>query len=79
MVLAGWSKLWTVPSCCRTGRPRLFPTNCATAAALMRQHGQVDIRVLKMIGHANLATTELYTHVSNTQIERAASKALWLR
>jgi integrase/recombinase XerC len=47
-----------------------------TAATLMYQHGQVDIRVLKeILGHANLATTELYTHVSNTQIERAASKS----
>ncbi len=47
-----------------------------TAATLMYQHGQVDIRVLKeILGHANLATTELYTHVSNAQIERAASKS----
>ncbi len=44
-----------------------------TAATLMYQHGQVDIRVLKeILGHANLATTELYTHVSNAQIEKAA-------
>ena len=47
-----------------------------TAATLMYQHGQVDIRVLKeILGHANLATTELYTHVSNAQIEHAASKS----
>lgn len=47
-----------------------------TAATLMYQHGQVDIRVLKeILGHSNLATTELYTHVSNSQIEHAASKS----
>ena len=47
-----------------------------TAATLLYQHGQVDIRVLKeILGHANLATTELYTHVSNKQIESAAHKS----
>jgi len=47
-----------------------------TAATLLYQHGQVDIRVLKeILGHANLATTELYTHVSNKQIEQAAGKS----
>ena len=46
-----------------------------TAATLLYQHGQVDIRVLKeILGHANLSTTELYTHVSNKQIESAAHK-----
>ena len=40
-----------------------------TAATLMYQHGNVDIRVLKdILGHANLGTTHIYTHVSNTQI-----------
>lgn len=44
-----------------------------TAATLMYQHGNVDIRVLKeILGHTNLATTEIYTHVSNKQIENAA-------
>ena len=44
-----------------------------TAATLMYQHGGVDIRVLKeVLGHANVGTTEIYTHVSNEQIERAA-------
>lgn len=45
-----------------------------TAATLMYQHGDVDIRVLKeILGHVNLATTEIYTHVANSQIEEAAS------
>lgn len=45
-----------------------------TAATLMYQHGGVDIRVLKeLLGHANLATTEIYTHVSDKQIENAAN------
>ena len=47
-----------------------------TAATLLYQHGKVDIRVLKeILGHANLATTELYTHVSDSQVEEAAAKS----
>lgn len=43
-----------------------------TAATLMYQHGNVDVRVLKdILGHENLSTTELYTHLSNKQIESA--------
>ena len=43
-----------------------------TAATLMYQHGNVDIRVLKdILGHANLGTTQIYTHVSNQQIKQA--------
>ena len=38
-----------------------------TAATLMYQHGNVDIRVLKdILGHSNLGTTQIYTHVSDT-------------
>ena len=44
-----------------------------TAATLMYQHGNVDIRVLKdVLGHENLSTTEIYTHLDSSQIERAA-------
>ena len=44
-----------------------------TAATLMYQHGHVDIRVLKdILGHENLGTTEIYTHLSNAQMEDAA-------
>lgn len=43
-----------------------------TAATLMYQHGQVDIRVLKdILGHSNLGTTQIYTHVSDQQIKNA--------
>ncbi|MEG2874781.1 MAG: tyrosine recombinase XerC [Hydrogenoanaerobacterium sp.] len=46
-----------------------------TAATLMYQHGGVDIRLLQdMLGHANLGTTEIYTHISSTQLENAAKK-----
>lgn len=45
-----------------------------TAATLMYQHGNVDIRILKdILGHANLGTTEIYTHLSSKQIEQAVS------
>lgn len=46
-----------------------------TAATLMYQHGGVDIRVLKeILGHENLGTTEIYTHVANAQVEDAVKK-----
>lgn len=45
-----------------------------TAATLMYQHGHVDIRVLKdVLGHENLGTTEIYTHLSNQQMRDAAN------
>ena len=44
-----------------------------TAATLMYQHGNVDIRVLKeILGHENLGTTEIYTHLNSEQMEDAA-------
>lgn len=43
-----------------------------TAATLMYRHGGVDVRVLKdILGHEQLNTTQIYTHVSDTQIEKA--------
>lgn len=45
-----------------------------TAATLMYQHGGVDIRALKeILGHANIGTTEIYTHISDQLIEEAAN------
>lgn len=44
-----------------------------TAATLMYQHGNVDIRVLKeILGHENLGTTEIYTHLNSEQMQKAA-------
>ncbi len=44
-----------------------------TAATLMYQKGHVDLRVLQnILGHENLGTTEIYTHLSNEQLENAA-------
>lgn len=45
-----------------------------TAATLMYQEG-VDVRVLKdILGHENLSTTQIYTHVSSEQMKNAAQK-----
>lgn len=44
-----------------------------TAATLMYQQGNVDIRVLQeILGHENLGTTEIYTHLSGAQLQQAA-------
>lgn len=44
-----------------------------TAATLMYQHGGVDVRVLKdVLGHENLGTTEIYTHLSSEQMKNAS-------
>ncbi len=44
-----------------------------TAATLMHRHGNVDIRVLQeILGHENLGTTQIYTHVDSDQVRSAA-------
>ncbi len=46
-----------------------------TAATLMYQSGNVDVRVLKdILGHEQLNTTQIYTHVSNESMEKAMSE-----
>ena len=46
-----------------------------TAATLMYQTGKVDIRVLKdILGHEQLNTTQIYTHVVDRNIEEAMDK-----
>jgi len=43
-----------------------------TAATLLYQHANVDPLVLKeMLGHENLSTTQIYTHVDNKQVRAA--------
>ena len=43
-----------------------------TAATLMYQHGNTDIMLIKeILGHENLGTTQIYTHVVNSQLKEA--------
>lgn len=46
-----------------------------TAATLMYRDGGVDVRILKeILGHEQLNTTQIYTHVSSGEIERSMEK-----
>ncbi len=46
-----------------------------TAATLMYQSGMVDIRVLKeVLGHEQLNTTQIYTHVIDRNLEQAVER-----
>ena len=43
-----------------------------TAATLMYQHGNVDpLQLKEILGHENLSTTEIYTHVHSEQLKQA--------
>lgn len=44
-----------------------------TAATLMYQHGNVDLLALKeILGHADVSTTEIYTHLNSARLKEAA-------
>lgn len=46
-----------------------------TAATLMYKYGNVDIRALKdILGHENISTTQIYTHVDNEDLKKAVNK-----
>ncbi len=46
-----------------------------TAATLMYQHGGVDILLIKeILGHENLSTTEIYTHLVDSQLKNAVDQ-----
>ncbi len=45
-----------------------------TAATLMYQYGDVDVLAIKeILGHESLSTTQIYTHVMNEQLKKAAA------
>lgn len=47
-----------------------------TAATLMYQHGNVDTLVLKeILGHESIVTTEIYTHISNKDLQKATDSS----
>lgn len=46
-----------------------------TAATLMYKHGNVDVRILQeILGHQELSTTQIYTHLDNEQLRDASAK-----
>lgn len=46
-----------------------------TAATLMYQYGQVDLRSLQQIlGHESVATTEIYTHINDKMLQKAVAQ-----
>lgn len=47
-----------------------------TAATLMYQYGNVDTKILQeILGHTNLNTTQIYTHVASSQLMDAMKKS----
>ena len=47
-----------------------------TAATLMYQYGDADMLTLKeILGHANVSTTQIYTHINQRQLKQAATSS----
>jgi len=47
-----------------------------TAATLMYRHGGVDILALReILGHEHVSTTEIYTHISDEQLQKAVDSS----
>ena len=45
-----------------------------TAATIMYNYGNTDVRVLKdILGHEDLSTTEIYTHIDSKKLIEAAN------
>lgn len=56
--------------------PHLTPHQFRHSAATLLIENEIDIRVVqRLLGHASIATTEIYTHVSNIALQRAITRA----